>query len=340
MNDTCRILVLGGTAWLGRTVAARAAADGHEVTALARGHSGAVPDRVRFVAGDRWHPDAYDAVRGEDWDVVLDLGREPALVRSALAALSHRADHWIFVSTISVYSDHGAPGADESGALLPAWTGAGAAPAEVYGEAKVSCETACRAAMAAHRLSIVRPGLIVGYGDPSDRFGYWPARFARSGPGEQVLVPPPATPVQVIDVEDLAAWLVDLALRRLGGTFDAVGPPVTFAEVVQACAAVTDRSPELVDPGEHWLVEHGVTAWAGPDSLPLWVPGADYAGHAARAGAAARAAGLRNRPLVDTVADALRFEQDRGLDRPRKAGLSPERERSLLAEASASRNGP
>lgn len=326
------VLVLGGTSWLGGEVAGLARRRGHRVTCLARGTSGSVPEGVTHVTADRWQPSAYEEVSDQAWDVVLDVSWQPELVRSALAALAARAGHWVYVSSVSVYADQSTPGADESAALLEAWAGEGGATDDAYGPAKVSCETSCRDAMGPDRLTVARAGLIVGYGDRSDRFGYWPARLTDAeDPEAVVLVPPLDLPVQVIDVRDLARWLVDAAERRLAGVFDAVGEPLTFEEVISACAVVTGTEPLLAEPDEPWLVDQGVTPWAGPDSLPLWLPRPDHAGLMARDGAAARAAGLASRPLAETVAAALDWEVEQGLDRPRTAGLSVERENTLLA---------
>ena len=335
------VLVLGGTSWLGGEVAALARLRGHRVTCLARGESGSVPEGVTHVTADRWQGSAYEKVADRVWDVVVDVSWQPDLVRSALAALAARAGHWVYVSSVSVYADQGAPGADESAALLDAWAGAGEADDGSYGPAKVSCETSFRAAVAPDRLTVARAGLIVGYGDRSDRFGYWPARLTDAeDPEALVLVPPLDLPVQVIDVSDLARWLVDAAERRLAGTFDAVGKQVSFEEVISACALATGTEPLLAEPDELWLVDQGVTPWTGPDSLPLWLPRPDHAGLMARDGTAARAAGLASRPLAETVAAALAWEVEQGLDRPRKAGLSVERENTLLALLLGQETGP
>lgn len=332
MSHSLSFLVLGGTGWLGGALAARAAAEGHHVTCLARGVSGPVPVGVTFVPGDRWTDQGYDAVVGREWDVVADVSRQPGQVRSALGALAARARHWVYVSTVSVYADHSTPGADESAALLEAWDGAGEAPPDRYGEAKVSCETACRAAVPPENLVVARAGLIVGYGDPTDRFGYWPARFARARAGDSVLVPPMDTPVQVIDVEDLATWLVQASAARVAGTYDTVGPLSRFSDVSDSCRAATDNRVERVSPGEDWLLEAGVEPWAGPRSLPLWLPRAEYAGMATRSGAAAQAAGLTHRSLAATVEASLRWERRQGLTRPRRAGLTGTEEADLLAQ--------
>ena len=331
MTEPFRILVLGGTSWLGSAVASLAVERGHRVTCLARGESGTVPVGAAHVRSDRWAPGAYDEVADRDWDAVVDVSWQPELVRSALDALAKRSGHWVYVSSISVYADHVTPGADESAAVVDPWSGSGEVGLEVYGGAKVSCETSCRTALDSERLLVARSGLIVGYGDRSDRFGYWPARFARAVDGEEILAAPPDTAVQVIDVVDLARWLVDSAERQTAGTFDAVGQSGTFAEVADTCGAVTGTRPTLVNPAEAWLQTAGVEPWAGPESLPLWLP-AGYDGHSRRSGRAARDAGLVTRPLRDSVADALRWETECGLSRPRRAGLSLEREAELLRQ--------
>ena len=290
-----------------------------------------MPVGATHVRSDRWAPGAYDEVADRDWDAVVDVSWQPEHVRSALDALAKRTRHWVYVSSISVYADHATPGADESATVVDPWAGSGEVGLEAYGGAKVSCETSCRTALDSERLLVARSGLIVGYGDRSDRFGYWPARFARAVDSEEILAAPPDTSVQVIDVVDLAGWLVDSAERQTAGTFDAVGQSGTFAELADTCGAVTGTRPALVDPGEAWLQTVGVEPWAGPESLPLWLP-PGYDGHSRRSGRAARDAGLVTRPLRDSVADALRWETECGLNRPRKAGLSLEREAELLRQ--------
>lgn len=330
MTDPLRLLVLGGTSWLGGTVASLALQRGHEVTCLARGESGSVPAGATHVRSDRWASGAYNGVVEREWDAVVDVSWQPELVRSALSALAERARHWLYVSSISVYADHNTPGADESAAVLEPWSGTGEVGREAYGSAKVSCETACRDAVDDERLLVARAGLIVGYGDRSDRFGYWPARFARAADGEEVLAPSSDVRLQVIDVLDLAGWLVDSAERRGSGTYDATGPCLTFADMAATCADVTGVRPHLIAPGDSWLQAADVEAWAGPESLPLWLPQDEYAGHASRAAGAAKSAGLTARSLRDSVSDALRWERECGLGRPRQAGLSAEREADLL----------
>ncbi len=332
-SDPLDLLVLGGTAWLGGAVARQAVARGHRVTCLARGESGAPPSGVTWVREDRVDPAAYDEVAGRDWDAVVDVSWQPDLVRSALAALSERTRHWAYVSTCSVYSDDGTPDTDEHAAVHPPHPGTGEVEIEAYGPANVACELACLAARDENRTLVARPGLIGGYGDRSDRLGYWPARLARAADGEPVLVPPRDTPVQVIDVEDLARWLLHTAEHRVGGVFNAVGDVTTVGAVLDACSTTSGRTPELVEVSHTWLAERHVEPWMGPESLPLWLPQPEYAGFMTRRNAAARAAGLHLRPLTETVAAALRWEQERGVDRPRRAGLTAGREAELLAAA-------
>lgn len=171
------LLVLGGTAWLGRELSRQAVDRGHAASCLARGESGAVADGARFLRADRAEAGAYDDACREHWDAVIELGSQPRMVREALAALRGRARHWIYISSGSVYASHAALGADESAELLPA-TDRDEVGIDLYGEAKVACELACLGA-GAEALLVARSGLIGGPGDLSDRAGYWVARAAR-----------------------------------------------------------------------------------------------------------------------------------------------------------------
>jgi len=325
------MLVLGGTAWLGAAVAREAVARGHEVVCLARGEAGSPPAGARLVRADRTEPDAYAAVDGIEFDAAVEVSWQPDLVRSALDALVDRVGHWVYVSSVSVYADDTTPNTDETAEVVAPRTAAGRAEIQEYGAAKVACEEVVRARAGDMRCTIARAGLIAGYGDRSDRFGYWPARIARAGDSEPVLVPVPETLVQVIDVFDLAGWLVDCAELGTSGTFNATGDPVPFDRVLSACTSATGRHPHPQPADDAWLVAHEVGPYMGPESLPLWLPTKECAGHSTRRNDAARAAGLRLRPVEETVREALRWERELGVDRPRKAGLTPGRERSWLA---------
>jgi 2'-hydroxyisoflavone reductase len=331
MAASRRVLVLGGTSWLGGRVAAVAHRRGHTVTCLARGEAGAPPEGVRFVPGDRWAEHAYDPTLSE-WDSVIDVSWQPELVGGAVAALRERAGQWIYVSSCSVYADDSTPDTDESAALHEPWSGSGAVPVEEYGPAKVACERLVSDGVGAGRALLVRPGLIVGYGDRSDRFGYWPARFARvEAAGDTVLAPPLDAACQVVDVDDLSDWLVRCVEERTAGVMNAICDPAPLADVLGACAAAAEVEPALMPVEDAWLAQQGVQPWAGEESLPLWLPHPEYSGFMRRDNTAAKRSGLAFRSWRDSAAAALRWETELGLARDRLAGLSAAREQGLVA---------
>lgn len=310
-----KLLVLGGTRFLSRETAVQALARGWDVTCACRGESGPVPDGARHVPWDR-AAEVPDAVAQGEWDAVVDVTRLPSHARRAVSATP--GAHWVFVSTISVYADNASPAMEP---LVDAITDDVdlAVDPEAYGGMKVACEQAVQEIAASS--VITRPGLIVGPGDPTGRFAYWPQRLSRGG---QVLAPGrPDDVVQVIDVRDLATWLLDLAASRTTGVFDAVGTPVPFAELLAGVAAgVGNDSPELTWVDTAFLEEHGVAPWAGAGSLPLWLPRPEYDGMLAHDPGPALAAGLRLRSLAETAPGCL--------DSPVTA-LTAEREAEVLA---------
>jgi 2'-hydroxyisoflavone reductase len=327
-----RFLVLGGTAWLGGQVTSTALALGHQVTCLARGSSGDTPDGAVTVYADRTQPDAYDQVVGDQWDVVIDVSRQPGQVKSAAAALAGRTGFFVFVSSGNVYAGHGTPGQDEGGALLPALAGDVMESMETYGQAKVACEQHLLRAFGPDRALIARVGLIGGPGDIFDRSGYWPLRFARPATNNgAVLVPDaPDLPTQVIDVRDLAAWLVAAGSRSLAGIFNATGETVPLLGHLDVARTVAGHTGPVVSADQQWLLAQGVQEWMGERSLPLWLTDPDWLGFNANDSSKARRAGLSTRPLDQTLADTLAWELSRDRDRVRQAGLSDEDERALL----------
>ncbi len=327
MEDSARrkVLVLGGTAWLGREIAQRMLDNGDDVTCLARGDAGAVPARARFVRADRTEPGAYAPVAGTAWDEVVEISSEPRLVARALAALAGRARHWTLVSTVSVYASNAEPDADESAVVVE--------PVEPidpddYARTKLAAERATAAAVG-DRLLIVRPGLIGGPGDGSDRTGYWVGRFALAGDGDVLAPTTTGRWVQVVDVRDLAEWIALAGARQLTGVVNVTGNQHALADVLALAAEVAGFTGRIVTADDEWLAENDVQHWSGPRSLPLWLP-LSAAGFARRSNAAFLAAGGRLLPLRETLKRTLEDEHARGLDRPRRSGLSRADELDLL----------
>ena len=320
------VLVLGGTGWLSRRIAERWADAGAAVTCLARGGRDA-PYGTTLVVADRNDPDAYDEVARREWDEVVDVSSNPVHVAAAVAALGESARHWTYISTVSVYASDDVPGADETAELL---TPAGPDEDEDYGRAKARAEASVRSALG-FRAAIVRPGLIVGPGDPTDRFGYWVGRFALAG-SDDVLVPDTADRgAQVIDVDDLAEFVRAVGRERWTGVVNAVGDPVAFDRLFADAREVAGHTGALAAADDKWLVAHGVAYWMGARSLPLWLP-ADMPGFWTRSNAAYHLLGGRLRPLRETLHRALADERARGLGRDRRAGLTRPDELALLGE--------
>jgi nucleoside-diphosphate-sugar epimerase len=334
-----RVLILGGTIFVGHAVATAALARGHDVVCAARGTSGTVPDGATLVKVDRDAEDSLAPLAGERFDAVVDVSplSFPWVTR-ALRTLGDTAGHWTFVSTVNVYADETTPGLTpatgrlraprEEHSTREAMLALGEDGVDLYGGIKVASENAVRAAFGDHAFN-VRPGLVTGAGDRSDRFGYWPARFARGG---RVLVPASTAPMQYIDVRDLATWIVDAGERGLGGDYDAIGPTQPLDELLRGIAAAVGTDVEFVEATDEQLAAAGVNPWSGPHSLPLWIP-ADlgHGGAGSHDPAPSIAAGMPVRPLTEAVADALARERDLGLDRDRRAGLTPTEEAAVLA---------
>ena len=327
-----RVLILGGTAWLGRRIAAEAVARGHHVTCLARGISGPAPGGVVLIRAERDSPDPFRALYQEDWDAVIDVSRQPSHVEDAAATFRHRSRRFIFVSSCNVYADHATPGQDETAPLLPALRAGATASKETYGEAKVACEQHVLHNFERARSLILRVGLIGGPGDTSHRTGYWPLRFARpSNEQARVLVPDlPDLATQIVDVRDLAEWIVEGAGSGCSGIYNVVGETVPLRHFLNIAQHTAGHNGPLVHVSPAWLLAKGVKPWMGERSLPLWLPMPEYGGFGARNGSAARASGLKTRPLKNTLSDTLAWELALLSAEPRGAGLSDEDERSLL----------
>ena len=320
------VLILGGTGWLGGEVARRWMDAGARVTCLSRG-ARPVPYGAALVTADRDHPEAYAHVADREWDEVLDVSSTPRHVEAAIAVLAGRTRHWTYVSSVSVYASSDVAGQDEGAELADP-----AAPGEPYdyARAKAACEAAVRHALGGPA-AVVRPGLVVGPGDPSDRFGYWLARFALAG-GEPVLAPEAEDrTAQLIDVRDLADQIVALGRERWVGTMNAVGDPVPLARLLELARETAGHTGDLIVADDTWLEQHEVQHWAGPRSLPLWLP-RDMPGFATRTNAVYRLLGGVLRDLRVTLADTLADERARGLDRDRAGGLTRAEEEVLLAE--------
>ncbi|MEV4418111.1 NAD-dependent epimerase/dehydratase family protein [Catellatospora sp. NPDC049609] len=324
-----RLLVLGGTVFLGRAVAAHALAAGHDVTCVARGVSGDVPAGARLLTADRDAPDGLAALDGP-YDAVIDVARRPSHVRHAVSALRDRVAHWVYVSSCSVYADQATPGQRAATAPLldplPLETDDATGPN--YGPAKVACERALLDAVGPDRVMLCRAGLIVGPDDTTNRFDYWVSRLADGG---EILAPgAPDEAVQWIDVRDLAAWLVSAAERRLAGAYDGIGAPVTRAEFYAQVADGVSVKPQLTWVDQDFLAAEGVAPWMGERSLPMWLPLPEYAGFLSRDVSDALAAGLAPRPLADTARDTLAWLPTAPARKP-WAGITRDDEAALLA---------
>lgn len=335
-----RLLILGGTGFIGPHQVEYAVRRGHHVSVFNRGRTDAdLPAGVEQLIGDR--NDDLEALRGRKWDVVIDNPTTlPVWVRDAASLLAGHAEQYIFVSTISVYSDNSQPGMDESGPLLE-YTGADPMAEtmesfsrnlpQLYGPLKAVSEREAERWFPG-RTTIVRPGLIAGPGDQTDRFTYWPVRMARGG---DVLAPgAPTDPVQFIDARDLAEWMVRLAEERTIGTFNATGPvpPLTMGGMLEAMRSLANRPVDLRWASADFLAEHGVQPWS---QMPTWVPSTgETAGFARIDVGRAVAAGLTFRPVAETARDTLQWFRTLPAERQAnlRAGISAGREADLLRE--------
>ena len=330
-----RILILGGTGFIGPQQVEYALARKHAVTLFNRGQTNAgIFPSVPRILGDRNVANGHDGLKSGTWDVVIDNPtRNPAWVRDAGVALKGRVGQYIFVSTISVFSDYSKPGMDENGPLnAPADPSVWASnDGKDYGPNKVRCEMEAKTQFGEDKLTIVRPGLIVGPGDLSDRFSYWPVRIDKGG---EILAPgTPNDPAQYIDVHDLSEWIVRTGENHTLGTFNATGPkgPTTMAEMLYGIKSVTTSDARFTWVPADFLAEQQVRAWS---DMPVWQPAfGRTAGFMAVNCQKAYAAGLTFRPLAETAKSTLDWYKTRPAAEQEKAraGIAPDKEKAVLA---------
>jgi nucleoside-diphosphate-sugar epimerase len=322
-----RILVIGGTSFLGRHFVAQALGRGHELTLFNRGVT--APDlfpEAERIRGDRERD--LSPLAGRTWDVAVDTcGYLPRVVGASAGRLADAVARYVFVSTTSVFPDDAPPGITEDDPTLePPPPAVEEITDETYGPLKTGCEREVERALPGRAL-VIRPGYIVGPHDPSDRFTYWVRRAAAGG---EMLAPgPPDAPLQFVDVRDLAAFMLELAEQRAAGPFHVVGPgePCTFASLLEACTKVAGSDVNVRWGDEPFLREHVPTG--AEEAFPLWV--GDLPGYHAFDPSRAVAAGLRYRPVEETVRATLEWDRSRPQDRPMAAGLDPAMERAMLA---------
>jgi 2'-hydroxyisoflavone reductase len=323
-----RVLVLGGTIFLGRHIVEQLLGGGHEVTLFNRGrHNPELFSDVEKLRGDR--DGDLGALEGRTFDAVIDTcGYVPRVVGASAELLADACGHYTFVSSLSVYAGNAVAGEDENAPLatlddptVEEITG------ETYGGLKRACERAVEEALPGKAL-IVRPGLIVGPHDPSDRFTYWPARIARGG---DVLAAGPAeAKVEFTDVRDLARWIVSATERSLTGAFNVSGPEPGKLErraFLDLCRDVAGSDARVVWADEGWLAENEVALWS---DMPMCV-GSDSPGFCTRSTKKSMAAGMEFRPAAETIRDTLEWAEQ-ALEGDLKAGLSPDREAALLSQ--------
>jgi 2'-hydroxyisoflavone reductase len=324
-----RVLILGGTAFLGIHLTAELRKRGHEVTHFNRGRTGVPAEGVRSIHGDRTV--SFGGLEGESFDAVIDTsGYVPHVVERSARFFASRTARYVFISSISVY-DHTIEETFEDSPMpaLPEAASRTEMTWETYGSLKAACECIV-ASTFRDRATILRPGLIVGPHDPTDRFTYWPLRFARGG---EVLAPGvPERPVQFVDARDLSSFAVHLIERNASGDYNVNSPQGTYTMdgVMQTCAHVA-RVPgttlRWVD--DAFLTEHDVAPWM---DLPLWVPPSEnLPGFTNMNIGKALVAGLTIRPLTETVRDTLQWAATRPRNYVPKAGITAERERELLS---------
>lgn len=327
-----KILILGGTNFLGPHVVRAALARGHTVTLFNRGktHAELFPE-LEKLHGDR---DGHlEALAHRKWDAVIDpSGFLPRLVKASAELLAPNVERYVFISTISVYKRLSVVGDDETSPLNTIEDPTNEDVKANYGALKALCEQAAEKAMPG-RVATLRPGLIVGPGDPTGRFSHWPTRLA--GGGEVIGPGDGTTPVQWIDGRDLAQWIVKVVEDRTAGTYTAIGPDkrTTIKQVLDACNTAAGNKASITWVEGKFLEEHGVEGWR---DLPMWLDNKDpdAAGFGTLNNARALAKGLTFRPIVETAKDTLAWLATLPADERAKAadsGVRRDKELEVLA---------
>ncbi len=322
------LLILGGTVFLGRHLVAAALAAGHSVTTFNRGtHSLEEQDGVEKLIGDR--AASLEVLKNRIWDAVIDTsGYDPAIVSKTVDVLKDSVANYVFISSISVYKGFPELGMDETATVKSVEAGD-----EVeYGSLKVACERAVEKVFV-EQSTIIRPGLIVGPYDPSDRFTYWPMRIAKGG--RIVAAGAPERNIQFIDCRDLADWMIRLVETKTSGLFNATGPekPLTMRQFLDECNDVTGKNAQLVWLDDDTLSTASISPWM---EMPLWIPESDteHRGFLHMNCKRAHQAGLTYSKLTKTIQDTLTWGISRDTSHNWKAGLSEDRENELLAAKS------
>ena len=316
-----RLLVIGGTAFVGRHIVEAALKRKHEVTLFHRGQTGLdlFPDCER-VLGDR--TTQIGRLKNRVFDAAIDVnGRLPGEVRASAEFLKHKVGSYLFISTVSVYKNWGGREDEDGEVFSPLQEPPEPMTGGAYGALKVACEKVVDEIYPIGS-TIVRPGLIVGPYDTTDRFTYWPSRVARGG---DILAPGgPQRLTQFIDVRDLAEWVVRMAGEMDAGCYNAVGKPLAMGKLLETMQGVVGGNGNLVWKDDAFLLRHEVEPYT---ELPLWIPGIDTR----FAGGLARERGLTFRPLEETIRDTWEWDKTRPPETLRVNGMDPERERELLA---------
>ena len=321
-----KILIIGGTKFVGPALVDAARARGHDVTLFNRGLTApdALPD-VESITGDR--ETDLEKLGGRHWDAVIDTcGYFPRQVRMSAEALRQAVDHYTFISSLSVYPVAGSPGRDERAPLLPRGDDAiEEVTGETYGPLKVGCEAALTNVFQSDAL-IIRAGLIVGPGDPTNRFTYWVTRAAKAG---AAIAPPAAQPMQFIDARDLATFMVHAAEGRIAGLYNVTGPAhrLTFGEFLPRVKEALSSDVRFAHTNDDFLRAHDVEMFMG---LPLWLNRAAAESFMTFKIDKALTAGLAFRPLAQTVRDTCEWAGSLPLDIAKQADLAPAFETKLL----------